>query len=224
MPLREELRWLGGELGAVRDAEVLRDRLRGREASLAPGDRPAAERLLAALDERRDSARAQLIASMGQPRYVALLEALVQAARAPAVLAEAADQPAAAALRPALDAPWKHLRNAIDHVVEDESDEALHAARIRAKRVRYAAEAVAPVFGKRARAFAQAAVLLQDVLGEHQDAVVAGAWLREAARDSPDAFAAGQLVAIEAEAGRAARAAWPAAWKGLSRKKLRFWS
>jgi CHAD domain-containing protein len=91
--------------------------------------------------------------------------------------------------------------------------------------VRYAAEAVAPVFGKRARRFAIAAVGLQDVLGEHQDAVVAGAWLREAAAGSPGhAFVSGQLAAIEAEAARAAREAWPAAWKALSRKKLRFWA
>jgi CHAD domain-containing protein len=81
------------------------------------------------------------------------------------------------------------------------------------------------VFGKRARAFADAAVRLQDVLGEHQDAVVAGAWLREAATGSPsEAFVAGRLAGIETEAGLAARAAWPKAWKALARKKLRFWT
>jgi hypothetical protein len=35
---------------------------------------------------------------------------------------------------------------------------------------------------------------------------------------------AGQLAAIEAQAAREARAAWPAAWKALSKKRLRFWS
>jgi CHAD domain-containing protein len=112
----------------------------------------------------------------------------------------------------------------VDRAQQDESDEALHATRIRAKRVRYAAEAVAPVFGKPARAFARAAATLQDVLGEHQDAVVASAWLREAAGPTAQAFAAGQLAAIEAEAARSARAAWPSAWKTLSRKRLRFWT
>ena len=51
--------------------------------------------------------------------------------------------------------------------------------RIRAKRCRYAAEAVAPAVGKRPERFAKAVAELQDVLGEHQDAVVAGQWLRE---------------------------------------------
>ncbi|HSJ51225.1 MAG TPA: CYTH and CHAD domain-containing protein [Actinomycetota bacterium] len=223
--IREELRGLGGALGAVRDAEVLRDRLRGREPLLAPEDRPAVERLVAALDRDREAARKRLLTVMREPSYVALLDRLGEAATAPAVLPEAADAPAAAALGPALDAPWKHLRDAVEAMRADPSDEALHAARIRAKRVRYAAEAAAPVFGKRARTFAQAAAGLQDVLGEHQDAVVASAWLRAAAVGAPKgAFVAGQLLALEADAARAARDAWPAAWKALSRKKLRFWA
>jgi CHAD domain-containing protein len=225
LPLREELRWLGGLLGAVRDAEVLRDRLRGRETLLAPADRGAAEALLERLDRVREAAREELIAAMREPRYVALLDALVDGARTPRMAEEVATSAAANVLPASLEGPWRHLEAAIDRIREDPTDEALHGARIRAKRVRYAAEAVAPVFGKRARRFAIAAVGLQDVLGEHQDAVVAGAWLREAAAGSPGhAFVSGQLAAIEAEAARAAREAWPAAWKALSRKKLRFWA
>lgn len=225
IPLREELRWLGGELGAVRDTEVLRDRLRGREARLAPDDRAAAERLVTSLDRRREDAREHLLAAMREPRYVALLDALVEGSRAPEVLEDVGAAPARTALRPALEAPWKHLKTAIARTGEDPSDEVLHAARIRAKRVRYAAEAVAPVFGRRARGFVQAAVELQDALGEHQDAVVAASWLREAATGSPSrAFVAGQLATIEAEDARAAREAWPSAWRALSRKKLRFWT
>lgn len=221
--LREELRWLGGELGAVRDAEVLRDRLRGREALLPPGDRPRAEDLLDVLAHRREEARVHLLDAITTPRYDALLDALVAAAEAPRVPAELGDRPAVEALRPALEGPWKHLTDAIDAIADDPRDENLHAARIRAKRMRYAAEAVAPVFGKRARAFAGAAAELQDVLGEHQDAVVAGAWLRETGTGA-QAFVAGELAALEVQAARAARDAWPSVWKALSKKRLRFWS
>jgi CHAD domain-containing protein len=223
-PLRDELRWIGAELGAVRDAEVLSERFRGRGPMLSPEDRRAVERLLRGLDGRREQARDRLVRAMREPRYVALLETLVEAVGAPGVLEGAGAAPATDALRPTLASPWKHLRAAVDRAQQDESDEALHATRIRAKRVRYAAEAVAPVFGKPARAFARAAATLQDVLGEHQDAVVASAWLREAAGPTAQAFAAGQLAAIEAEAARSARAAWPSAWKTLSRKRLRFWT
>jgi CHAD domain-containing protein len=124
-----------------------------------------------------------------------------------------------------LDAPWKELATAVDRLAEDDGDEALHTARIHTKRSRYGSEAVAPVFGKKARAFAEAAATLQDVLGEHQDAVVAGAWLRETAAAEPDlAFVAGQLDAFEVLAAQEARRRWPEAWNQLSRKKLRFWS
>jgi hypothetical protein len=64
------------------------------------------------------------------------------------------------------------------------------------------------------------------VLGDHQDAVVTGAWLRDTAANSRDeraAFAAGELAAEEREAARVARDAWPAAWRAASRKQLRHW-
>jgi CHAD domain-containing protein len=166
-----------------------------------------------------------LIERMNSDRYRSLLDALAGAAHEPAVLEEVAAVPADVALRPGLEKLWKHLDGAVERVMTEGTDEALHVVRIRSKRVRYAAEAVRPVFGKPARRFAKAATALQDVLGEHQDAVVAGAWLRRAAATTPDvAFAAGELAALEANAARAARAAWPAAWRTLSRKKLRFWS
>jgi CHAD domain-containing protein len=104
-------------------------------------------------------------------------------------------------------------------------DAELHLVRIRTKRVRYAAEAVAPVFGKRASAFARGAAELQGTLGEHQDAVVAQAWLREESAGSPRrAFVAGELVTIEREAADRARERWRGEWKRLDRKRLRFWA
>jgi CHAD domain-containing protein len=222
---REELRWLGHLLGAVRDAEVLRDRLRSRLAQIPDEDRGAAERLIAGLDVRRDDARAPLVEAMQGERYHELVDSMVAAANAPAVLPEVASAPADAAFRPALERLWKDLDGAIDRVAKEASDASLHRARIRSKRLRYAAEAVTPVFGKRARRLAKAAATLQDVLGEHQDAVVASARLREAAEATPSAaFAAGELVALETKAAEAARAEWPRAWKRLSRKKLRFWT
>ena len=222
-PLREQLRGLGSALGDVRDAEVLRDRMRSRVGRLPQAERDEADDLIADLDATRIERRDALLGSMRDPRYVELLDSVVDAAHDPRVVDEVASSPAREVLAPVLERPWKHLETAIEHVESDPSDEALHEARIRAKRVRYAAEAVAPVFGKPARKFAEAAADLQDVLGEHQDAVVAGAWLREA-KAGAHAFVAGELAAFETEAGGAARGRWPAAWKALARKKLRFWA
>ena len=54
----------------------------------------------------------------------------------------------------------------------DPADEALHEVRIRAKRLRYACEAVAEVVGRPAADLARAAADLQGVLGDFHDAIV----------------------------------------------------
>ena len=70
---------------------------------------------------------------------------------------------------------------------------------------------------------------LQDVLGEHQDAVVAGHWLRSAcgrrrrARSSPRS-SPGELAALEdVAAARLAGSSGPTAWKRARRRSLRRW-
>ena len=78
----------------------------------------------------------------------------------------------------ALPAAGPALARSYD-VVGRERDERLHAARKAAKRVRYAAEALLPVYGKDARRFAKRIEDVQEVLGEHQDSVVIQPLLRE---------------------------------------------
>ncbi len=78
-------------------------------------------------------------------------------------------------------------------------DAALHEVRKSAKRLRYAAEAAAPVFGKQATALARAAEEIQEILGDHHDSVVTRDLLRELAASDPgtDAFTYGRLHALE---------------------------
>jgi CHAD domain-containing protein len=223
--LRAELAWLGEELGRVRDAEVQRDRMASRVELLPEGDRPMAERLVAGIDRHREEMRTELLASMRSERYVRLLDRLVASAREPAVLPEVEDVPASTALGAVMARPWKHLTDAVDGVSEPPADTELHLVRIRTKRARYAAEAVAPIFGKRAGGFARRAAELQGILGEHQDAVVAQAWLREeAAGGARRAFVAGELAMIEREAAAVARERWRGEWKRLAQKRFRFWA
>jgi CHAD domain-containing protein len=126
---------------------------------------------------------------------------------------------------PLVRKPWKRLRKEVRQAGDDPPDGTLHQIRIRAKRARYAAEAVEPVFGKPAEDFADAVADLQGVLGDHQDAVVGEAWLREAAgtarRDV--ALVAGMLIAAERAAAAATRDGWRPVWKAANRKKLRAW-
>lgn len=220
--LRGELRWLGCELGRVRDADVLGARLAAEAAELPPDEARAVKDLLSHLTSRRGVHREQLLGALRTPRYVALLEALVEASRRPQLRGEGSE-PAAAALAPLLEASWKRLRQGVTALGREPADAELHALRIRAKHLRYAAEAVTPVFGVRARKLGRSARALQQVLGEHQDAVVASGWLHDAAREVPReaAFAAGMLAVREQSRAARTRDEWRGAWKKLRRARDR---
>jgi CHAD domain-containing protein len=222
--IRQELSWLAGLLGGARDADVLGARLQSRIESLPQGDQEGGKKLVAGFQGEWDEARGKLLAALREEPYLRLLERLIEAARSPSLTPEA-ERPAGEVLRQLLDRPWRSLRRSVQALGEDPVDEALHQVRIKAKRVRYAAEAVAPVLGGAAERFARAAAGLQETLGEHQDAVVTGEILRvRGMSDSGDvAFAAGQLAGLERAAALEARSQWPAAWKRLRRAARRLW-
>jgi CHAD domain-containing protein len=219
--LRGELRWLGSELGAVRDAEVQRDRLRDHAGRLPPAEAESARRVLRRLDADREAAKTDLIAMLNQPRYTQLLSQLAAAAACPAYT-DAAFEPAPDALAAVVRGRWKKVRRAVRRLGDNPPDEALHAVRVRAKRCRYAAEACEPALGKQARRLARAMAKVQDVLGEHHDAVVAVAWLAKTAHEcSPaEAYAIGMLAQIECEAAAAARAEFPAVWRRADTERV----
>jgi CHAD domain-containing protein len=221
-PLRSELGWLALALGAVRDREVLLERLRGRAKDLPANDQRSAASLLSILEDETKALRKKLLAELDSTRYVDLLERLVAAALAPATLPEG-DGLASSVLPLLATGPWRRLRSAVRQLPEHPTDPELHRIRILAKRARYAAEAVAAVAGPGAQRFAQAAAKLQTILGEHQDSVTAQAWLRAARVSGRRAFVAGQLIAIEHLDAQKARSKWPEAWKALDRKGLRSW-
>jgi CHAD domain-containing protein len=223
--LREELGWLADELGTVRDADVLLDRLRGRIDALDDHDRAAAQPVLDRIRIDQAAARVDLIDALRSPRYLELLDHLVDAAHRPRVVMRVAEDDGEM-LRALVRKPVRRLRGAVAQLPDPAPDAALHAVRILAKRARYAAEVMEPAFGRPARALARALTDVQDVLGEHQDAVVAGAWLRATALtlgDPAAVYVAGELGAVERAAAHAARHDWPETWRAASRPALRRW-
>src|SRR4051794_29104677 len=74
-PLRDELRWLGGALGEVRDLDVLLERLHEEAGDLEP----ELTKLFQALEQRRSAARSMLITVLRSARFVDLLDRLVAA-------------------------------------------------------------------------------------------------------------------------------------------------
>jgi CHAD domain-containing protein len=188
------------------------------------------EQLFETLEERRGEARTALRAALGTARYIELLDRLVEAAAGPD-LTPAASRPCSEALPPLVRRSWKKLRRKGRALDPASSDEDFHRVRVLAKRARYGAEAVAPALGRKkgkaARAFADRASDVQDVLGELQDAVVARETILEIARRRVDAgplnLAAGRLVERELRQSEAQRARFPSAWKRLDRKKRTSW-
>lgn len=218
--IRAELSWLGGALGAVRDAEVMRDGLRALAQRLPAEDRAAAIRVAARLDRTRDEARRRLLAGLNSDRYLDLVESLLLAGREP-LLTGAAAAPARDVLPGLVEANWRRLRRAVRGLAAEPPDESLHEVRIFAKRLRYAAEAVGIGLGGYDK-LAKEAAGLQDVLGRHQDAVVLQDWLRQqrAGLSSAQGFAAGELWGLAGGEARGARREWRAAWKSLRKRAL----
>ena len=224
-PLREELKWLASELGEVRDRDVLAGRLRAQVATLdAEDDRVAAAGVLVKLDRERSRAVARAIAALDSRRYLALLDRLVDATRAPRTLPEA-DVPVRAVLPALAGTAFHTLRKGVKKLGKRPADDELHRLRIKAKKARYAADVAVPVIGDQARAYTKAVGALQDVLGDHHDCAVAADWLRAAVPGATraQAFALGLLVAGQQHQADELRRSWRSAWDDLDRSKLTSW-
>ncbi|MGH9245631.1 MAG: CHAD domain-containing protein [Acidimicrobiales bacterium] len=224
--VRDELRWLGRALGEVRDRDVLLLRLRDHVSRLAEVDREPGERLLRRLAVERDDARERLLRALTGRRYRELLDGLVDAVDEPRFATDADPDGDPADLMPALvSRPWRKVRKRVRRLGDAPRDEELHRVRVLAKRARYAAEAVAPVAGRPAEKLASALAKVQDELGEVNDAVVAEAWLREAANDAStsETFVAGLLATRHRFDGDRHRQRWPRRWSTADRRKWTVW-
>jgi CHAD domain-containing protein len=224
--LREELRWVGTEVGRLRDNHVLAGNLQRAIESLPAADRPLAEMILTRLRRQAWAARATMLAALRSERYIRLVDGLVRLAGPrprPPQRGLQHRSPDTVIIKPVRRA-WRRLAAAVDALGDDPTDAALHEVRIKAKRCRYTAEALTPVVGKRAARFAEAVSSLQTVLGNHQDTVVAERWLREtAAAMSASRLVAGELIAHQRGERVRLRAEWPSVWKKASAKRLRAW-
>ena len=230
-PLRAELKWLAGELGAARDAEVLRERLstaleeEERRVSSSPVGDIAGTELSQAYREAHDG----LLGALSSERYLKLVDALDGLLTAPPLTAKAG-RPAAKVLPRRAARAYATLSDLVDAAYQvppgEERDRHLHEARKAAKKARYAGETMATFFGKPAAAFASAMEGLQEELGEHQDSVVMRARLADLAQreTSPAAaFAYGRLHAQEERRGDLAVERFEAAWQKGSKRSLRRW-
>ena len=175
--LEAELSWYASLLGEVRDRQVQRARfaaaLRDLPSELVLG--PVASRiendLLAEQIRHREAAMAELDGE----RYREMLTTVAAWSRGLPIDGEVSE-------RLLIKLARKAGQKAVDRTekaVRGTDDEQLHRARKASKRARYAAELVAPVVDKKvSKSNIKRYKQIQEVLGEHQDAVIAAEILR----------------------------------------------
>ncbi len=211
--LRAELQWLAGELAPARDLDVLLEQL-SKESD------PETAPVVKLLETERRRARKRALATLASDRYVKLLDRLAAAVDAPPV------RTADISLEVAAAAEFDRLRRAVRRLGRKSTASDVHRARIRAKRARYAAELVEPLAGKKMRKLIRATKRFQDVVGAHQDAVVAAERIRAVADRSKSvetAFAAGRLAERTTARRKTARRQLPRAWKRVERRGRKAW-
>ncbi|MFC9237309.1 CHAD domain-containing protein [Streptomyces decoyicus] len=229
-PIGLELKWLAAELGVDRDREVLTARLRKaladvpRTLLLGPVD----ARLRIWSERRRAGSRKEVLAVLDGPRYLSLLKTLHALLEEPP-LRPAAGRPAPQVVSQAVLKDYRRLARRVEAALAApagrERDEALHGARKAAKRTRYAAEASRPALGRPAKKFARRIKRVQQLLGDHQDSVVARDALRELAtqahRAGEGGFTFGLLYGREEALAADRERELPGRWEKASRRKHR---
>jgi CHAD domain-containing protein len=229
-PVRAELQWLAGELGAARDQEVLRERI-GAALDELPGDLvlgPVAARLRVWDVSRGGDVRSRTREALNTPRYLRLLDALDTLVGQPPLRAKAAGKPARTMARAVLE-EYDRLAGRMDHALARPAGRSreteLHEARKAAKKLRYAAEVARPALGKPVARLGKHAKAVQELLGEHQDAVVAQDTLRGLAVAAhgagESAFTWGLLHGRERAGAEARLSKLPAVWRAASDPALR---
>lgn len=175
-----ELKWFAGLLGDVRDCQVQRSRfadvLDGMPDELVLG--PVRSRIEEHLNAIEFPAREDIAEAMGSQRYQNLLAVLRRWRARPPIAGAVTTGTLRQRARRAQRKADRRLAEALD----SGDDAMLHRARKAAKRARYAAELCKSLGkGTRSKRTIKHYKEIQSLLGDHQDAVVASATLREIA-------------------------------------------
>jgi triphosphatase len=215
----DALRELGRMLAPARDWDVFMTETAPPVEAVLP-DQVSLRTLLRAGARRRRAARAALSAYLTGAEFRLLSIELACLAAAEWTLPDAEpprlNEFAAAVLR----SRWKKLLH-VGKSLEDLDNTALHGLRLKAKRLRYAAEFFAPLFpGRPAARFIRRLSVLQERLGLFNDTTVAETLLREL--NASPGYASGLILGFTAARGAGVRPKIAAAWARFRRREP-FW-
>lgn len=167
-----ELRWIGRELGHVRDLDVQIADIAGRD--LEHGHPEGRKDLLEALEAQRDAARERMLEALTGSRFEALVLQVARSLREQVAVLPSGQEPSVGQLAPrVLTERYRRFRKAARKVGPKARPEVLHAARRHARRLRFTAEFFEETYGEPIHDLIEALEDLQDQFGEHQDCYAA---------------------------------------------------
>lgn len=170
---RPKIKSLVRAFGAARDFDVQLAGIAEFSHGLSESDRDALEPLRRHLEAERLKARSQMLKNLDSKSTRRRLEELQSALSRSPSAPESRDDPLAALIAPEMiERGFRRLRKAYHRLGEESSVEEYHGCRARAKKLRYALESVAPLYGKAAEKMLRKIHRLEDDLGRKQDAHV----------------------------------------------------
>jgi CHAD domain-containing protein len=219
-PLLSGLKWLGEVFARLRDLDVQMEYFRREARELKTRDRRPLERFLRHLQSDREQAYRMVLDEMRSARYIGFVSKLRDAADRPVI------EDPQYTLTDAAARQFRKLRKAVRRLNRSPSDAELHRIRIKTKRARYAAELAQRGDSKAIGRFIKRASRLQDLLGRHQDAVLAEqhveGFLKSQGKQEA-AFTAGLLAARAKQRRDEVRAQFWSEWKRLKKLGKRAW-
>jgi triphosphatase len=219
-------------LGQARDLDVALLELDSFQHLLSEADTAHLEPLKRHLLAERSRARERMLAVLDSSAVRKHFETLTVALTHPA--ASTAETPAASArnaLPDLIRIRYKKVRKSANRLTAESTMAAYHEVRAHVKKLRYALEPVAVLFGKPAAEMVRSLRRWQEKLGMQQDADVAGRRLQALAAEPPKGlppetlFLMGRLAAYHGDRASKARKRHPRAyrkvrsrWKALKSK------
>ena len=228
---RQRVKSLVRTFGAVRDFDVQLATLAKFSRDVSEPDREALEPLFHYLESKRAKARSQMLNELDSKSTRRWLDEFMTVLAHPSSSPESRSDALGGVVVPEIiEKRFRRLNKSYRKLTHASSAEEYHECRSRAKKLRYAIESVAPLYGKAAQQMLRRIRRLQNELGDQQDAHVAEQRLLALASEPPDdlpsrtLFLMGRLAEQSAAVSADARKRLTRGWRkvrGRRWKELR---
>jgi CHAD domain-containing protein len=196
-----EWKWLAGVTGPPRDLDVLLLELQLERPTITASSDPGVHELAGRVRARRATEQAKVLEALDSDRYATLKRGWRASIDDLRSSGEDSDITASQLARETLRTATRHLLKAAKKIDDDAPASDIHAARKRAKRLRYAAEMLGGALSaEKVKSVVSHMKRLQDDLGQFQDSEVQLHLIRDLLDDrslgepSSHALAAGELM------------------------------